>query len=53
MKHLLTCRPKDVPQHAQKILITVTASRTAEFVSVLQKRMVAMTGARRPVEESH
>ena len=39
LDHLRTCRPKDVPQHAEKSLPAVTASNRKEFVAVLSKRM--------------
>jgi hypothetical protein len=43
--HLKTCRPKDVPQHSEKTLPAVNASNKSEFVKVLQKRMVDLSGA--------
>jgi hypothetical protein len=45
LKHLETCRPKDVPQHAEKILPAVNRSNKAELIAVLNKRMTDMTGA--------
>jgi len=44
-KHLATCRPKDVPQHAEKTLTAVSAKNQAEFVAVLERRMRDMTGS--------
>lgn len=44
--HLQTCRPKDVPQHAEKALVAVNASNQKQFVAVLKKRMLDMTGSR-------
>ena len=37
--HLKTCRPKDVPQHAEKSLPAVTAANRKEFVAALSTRM--------------
>lgn len=45
LKHLSKCRPKDVPQHSEKIVVAVNAKNKAEFVQVLKKRMSDMTGA--------
>ena len=38
MKFLSTCRPKDVPRHAESALPAITAANRAEFVAVLDKR---------------
>jgi hypothetical protein len=46
LKHLATCRPKDVPQHAEKALTAVNTKNKAEFVAVLDSRMRDMTGSR-------
>ncbi len=45
LHHLETCRPKDVPQHAEKSLPAVRAENRAVFVAVLQKRMDDLLGA--------
>jgi len=45
LDHLATCRPKDVPQHSEKTLAAVSARNKAEFIAVLQKRMVDLQGA--------
>ena len=45
LKHLETCRPKDVPQHAEKTLPAVNRSNQVEFMAVLNKRMTDMTGS--------
>jgi len=42
LEHLRTCRPKDVPQHCEKILRAVTAENKAEFIAVLEKRLDIM-----------
>jgi hypothetical protein len=40
LEHLKTCRPKDVPQHAEKSLpAVIDASTKKEFIAVLEKRM--------------
>jgi hypothetical protein len=43
LNHLTNCRPKDIPQHAEKILQAVNANNKKEFVEVLEKRMDLMT----------
>lgn len=45
MDHLKTCRPKDVPQHAEKSLPAVTARNCKEFVEVLMNRMEDLSGS--------
>ncbi|MBI5294210.1 MAG: hypothetical protein HY869_01955 [Chloroflexi bacterium] len=44
LDHLKTCRPKEVPQHAEKTLPAVTASNKAGFITVLEKRMEDQSG---------
>lgn len=44
LEHLRTCRPKDVPQHAEKSLPGVDASNKADFITVLKKRMEDLSG---------
>lgn len=39
LQHLKTCRPKDVPQHAEKTLVAVNAENKAAFIAVLEKRL--------------
>jgi hypothetical protein len=44
--HLQTCRPKEVPQHAEKTLpAVVNSSNKKEFTAVLEKRMVDLSGS--------
>ena len=43
LDHLKTCRPKEVPQHAEKTLPAVTAGNKSDFIRVLEKRMEDMT----------
>ena len=45
LEHLATCRPKEVPQHAEKTLPAVSAENKNEFIKVLEKRMEDMTDA--------
>ena len=44
LAHLKTCRPKEVPQHAEKTLSAVTAANKADFIAVLEKRMEDLSG---------
>lgn len=44
VKHLGTCRPKEVPQHAEKTILAVNGSNKDEFIEVLEKRMADMSG---------
>lgn len=39
LNHLRTCRPKDVPQHAEKVLPAVNADNRAEFIAVITARL--------------
>ncbi|MEW5815191.1 MAG: hypothetical protein AB1798_07310 [Spirochaetota bacterium] len=45
LKHLEACRPKDVPQHAEKAAAAVTPGNKNEFISVLERRLVNLTGS--------
>jgi hypothetical protein len=45
LHHLETCRPKDVPQHAEKAVVAVTARNKLQFIAVLEKRLVDLQGA--------
>ncbi|MBM3151118.1 MAG: hypothetical protein FJZ96_02755 [Chloroflexi bacterium] len=42
--HLRTCRPKDVPQHCEKILQAVNAGDKSEFIAVLEERLEDLQG---------
>ena len=46
LKHLETCRPKDVPQHSEKIAKAVDAANKQMFINVLEQRMVGMKESR-------
>jgi len=39
LKQLETCRPKDVPQHAEKIAVAVNTKNRADFTHVLTVRL--------------
>jgi hypothetical protein len=39
LDHLATCRPKEVPQHAESTMVAVTRANRKEFVGVVQKRL--------------
>ena len=45
LHHLETCRPKDVPQHAEKTVVAVTARNKQQFIAVLEKRLVDLKGS--------
>jgi len=45
LHHLETCRPKDVPQHAEKAAVAVNARNKQPFISVLEKRLVDLSGS--------
>ncbi|MFH1635036.1 MAG: hypothetical protein ABIG63_13660 [Chloroflexota bacterium] len=42
LQHLASCRPKDVPQHAEAILEAVAAENKAAFIEVVKRRMEDM-----------
>lgn len=43
--HLQACRPKDVPQHAEKILAAIDSGHRAAFIAILEKRLEDLQGA--------
>lgn len=45
LKHLKTCRPKEVAQPAEKTLPAINAANKAQFVSTLKTRMADLSGA--------
>ncbi len=45
LRHLAGCRPKEVPQHAEKTVPAVTASNKMDFIKVLEKRMEDLSGS--------
>ena len=44
LSHLSSCRPKEVPQHAERTFPAVNASNKSEFVKLLEKRMEDVSG---------
>jgi hypothetical protein len=46
LQHLSTCRPKEVPQHAESTLPAVTPENKAQFIAVLEKWMQALPASR-------
>ena len=45
LDHLSTCRPKEVPQHAERTLPAINAGNKAEFIRVLERRMEDLSGS--------
>jgi hypothetical protein len=45
LKHLSGCRPKDVAQHAERILPAVNSSNRIGFIAVLEKRIEDLSGS--------
>ena len=45
IRHLAGCRPKEVPQHAERILPAVNSSNKTSYIKVLEKRMEDLTGS--------
>jgi hypothetical protein len=45
LDHLKTCRPKEVPQHAEKSLTAVTAWNKSEFIQALEMRLEDMSAS--------
>ncbi|MBI4316077.1 MAG: hypothetical protein HY679_09080 [Chloroflexi bacterium] len=45
LKHLATCRLKEVPQHAEKTLVAVNAANKQEFIATLEARLGGTSGS--------
>jgi hypothetical protein len=45
LKHLSSCRPKEVAQHSEKILQAVNQSNKADFIEALEKRIEDLSGS--------
>ena len=45
LNHLKTCRPKEVPQHAEKSLPAIAADNKSDFIRLLEKRLKEMTAS--------
>ncbi len=43
LNHLKTCRPKDVPQHAEKTVVAINARNKGAFIAALEKRLEDMS----------
>ena len=49
LNHLEKCRPKDVPQHAERASVCFSSENASAFIAVLEKRLphIAATGQTR------
>ena len=45
MNHLQKCRPKEVPQHAERAAVCFNKENAEEFINVLEKRKPGLTKA--------
>lgn len=45
LDHLAGCRPKEVPQHAERTLPAVNSSNKADFINILEKRIEDLSGS--------
>jgi hypothetical protein len=45
LKHLFSCRPKEVPQHSERTLPAVNSSNKADFIKALEKRIEDLSGS--------
>lgn len=45
LEHLRTCRPKDVPQHSEKILLALNSENKIAFIAMLEKRLGDLQGS--------
>ena len=45
LNHLSNCRPKEVPQHAERILPAVNSSNKDDFIKILEKRTEDLSGS--------
>jgi hypothetical protein len=43
IEHLRKCRPKEVPQHAERASVCFTKENAGDFIEVLEKRKAIMT----------
>ncbi len=44
LKHLSSCRPKEVAQHSEKTLPALNSSNKTDFIKVLEKRSEDLSG---------
>jgi len=42
LDHLASCRPKDVPQRAEKIVVAIDANNKQDFINVVENRITYM-----------
>ncbi|HEX9063346.1 MAG TPA: sister chromatid cohesion protein PDS5 [Clostridia bacterium] len=47
INHLITCRPKEVPQHSERAFICVNKDNSPKFMDVLLKRKESLTEAQK------
>lgn len=45
LDHLAVCRPKEIPQHAERIFPAVNSSNKAGFIRILEKRLENLSTA--------
>ncbi len=45
LQHLSSCRPKEVPQHSERIFPAVTSKNKDEFIKALEKRLEDLNGS--------
>jgi hypothetical protein len=45
LKHLSSCRPKEVPQHSERTLPAANSSNKVAFIKVLEKRIEDLSGS--------
>ena len=43
IKHLQNCRPKEVPQHAERAAVCINSDNAEQFIGVLEKRKPHLT----------
>jgi hypothetical protein len=46
VRHLQTCRPKDVPQHAESIVVAVNAGNKHAFIAAVEPLLDGMPASR-------
>ena len=45
LDHLAKCRPKDIPQHAERMAVCIDSGNKEAFIGILQTRMNSLSGA--------
>jgi hypothetical protein len=46
LRHLETCRAKDLPQHAESIAVAVNTANKHAFIAILEQRLAGMPASR-------